>query len=487
MRRLVVLISMFVSQLALAQTAPKLTVLNRVQTGQAYGGIAELLHDKSGAPLYVIAEQLPDKSLQLEVRDHNNAIVQSMPLAPPPAGDSLRPIRTDLLDNGDIVMTMWVGDPNGNGAHLVSNNITQKRATELSNSGSFPQLMDRLTLNGRTLVLVSIDGPSSSDPETVKVIDEATGAAIAQLTVPSAYSGHLGVDKNGDLKAVIAGSQLFSLIDVKTSTATDLPHTSSQSAGDLELVTGKFMSLTDGKTQQVLKVSDLINNQVKPVMTISQNAQILKHGQFIADGDKTSTTITDVTTGKVIAKVAKGQARVDDFVQTANGVIVVMGEIANPNSYMPGTILTYINAKTGKVLRTMKDGLRQYAAHLNQAGDTVVALEVDRMAGLSQYNVVDVGNDSVITSGHGAILGGPVVSGSGQLVAVEATENGPVCVFNVLDPSLETCVNDPQVSGNALFGYKPLAVRPGRLELPLMGPMNQFSAPVLGFIDLHID
>jgi hypothetical protein len=492
MLRLTVLVSIFISQIAWATPAPQLTVINRVQTPAAYQGIYKLVRDKGGAPLYVLAEQMADHSIQLEVRDHNNTIVQAMPIAPATAGGTLRLLRTDVTANGDIVLALWDGNVNGAGVKLISDNITQKRSTVLATAAMFPQLNDRIIVNGRNLVLVSIDGPTSNDPSTVKVIDEDTGAVISQVTVSNPVSGRLGLDKMGNLKALMTGYELFGLIDVKSSTYTDLippRQQPSQYPGDLELVTGKFITLSDGKTQQLLKLDDLINGQIKPVITLPATAQILQNGQYIAVSDSQSTTITDVKTMKAIAKIAKGKpAGVDDLIMTKNGLIVAMGQAADPMSYMPGSILTYINAKSGQVLRTMTDRRRQYQTQLAQTqyGD-VVAIESDRLVGRAQYNIVDVTDDSLISSGNEAILGGPVLSGSGELVAVKAQENQPICVFNVLDESAQSCVTDSQVNSLVLYGYEPLAVRPGLLELPLMGPVSNLSAPVIGYIDLHID
>lgn len=491
--------------MALAATPPKLTLMHRVQTDPSTGGDPVIVKDKSGRKILVQLQEVPGNNRidRLVAIDENGKTVASEDVDKPGVGEGLLIARVDQNASGDIVVITQFGDTSHYHYSLYSDNLTKGTAALLADTGKFASFESRIQLNGRNLALVTADmdpGPNNTRPEEIRVVDEDTGAVIQETVVDNGVAGRLALDSHGNLKALLTGYELFGVLDVASGTFTNILPPRTQPSifpNDLKLVTGTFIQFTDSQEVQLLSQADLVEGKLRPVAKFPVGTAFTggDPARFAVEPLANGMLIVDLTTGKPAGPVIKvpnpglgrAESMVEDIIETPSGVVALLSRLKVPNSFLPGTVLTYVKVATGEILRETSLDKESLTGQLIMLNGRLSSLEVQHHSLKPEHvDLIDIGTNKSIAGRDSKVLGPAFPSTSGRMVAASVMGD-QTCVFNIQDSTGETCVQDPLVNSGAQYGYPLFATSPGDLQVPLLGQISGFRYPELGYAEFRVD
>jgi hypothetical protein len=498
------LATLVASSLAFAAPAPKLTPIRRIQTVQSYAGMPKMIRDSAGLEVLVQLQEVPGRTdiLQLVAINEQGQTVAGMDVSHPKPGEGI--LIDDVAVNaaGEIVAIVEFGDVKDFKPELYSDNLTKKTSMRLLDVGKFPRFESRLRVNGQNLALVTADldaGPNNTHPQMVRIVDEDRGDVIGQKILDNAVTGKLGLDKQGRLKALLTGYEIFGVLDVASGAYVDLAPPRVQPSvypGEVNLITGRFITLQDKNQLDLLDPADLLNGQYRPVQSLPPGTGFIGGEPATIAVERTGNQIllVDLKTGQPLGPAlsslpaGRDEDRVEDLIQTPQVTIAVLSHLKVPNSFMPGTVLTYVNVKTGRVLRTNSvDKYTMTAQLMDLGGGRIGSLEITDAVGNPSYQTVDIGNNTVLNSSAGGLIGKAFPSGTGRMVALQAGGNNQLCVVDLLDNQAVTCVQDALIKPAVKFGYTPFGVSPAKMQVPLLGTEVSLHFPSLGYAEFRVD
>jgi hypothetical protein len=490
--------------------APTVTVLNRVEVGPAVFGASKLIKDKAGHGIYISIQKMAGSPQiqKLSAVDETGKVVAEDSIWASELPDRLQSIRDAGYNSRDeLVVILGKGSNVSGDSALTSQNLTKKTSVPLITTGRFPQFGGRLTVKGHVVVVVTADldaRTNVSDPSIVRVIDEDTGKVVGQSIVDFGVQAELGLASDGKLKTLIYGNELFGIIDVASGKYTELlkpsqaPHVY---PGTLELSTGKFVTISNEKTQKLYDRKDLFDGVLREIREFAISTQFLaSKGASAPDYaiERTETSLhivnikTGVAEGPAIPKGMTGRkdAGVVGLIKTPQGLITLVVSSYLPNSYMRGAMLDYIEVKTGKLLRHAQSTQDELRATM-LLGSTGHVLTLEKVPSFSyqpgpHFVLVDLTSGQQLASGTTDLMGTASLSTSGRVFAL-APKGDQVCALDLVDGSADACIADAKVIGDIVYGYEPFSIDGAVVTLPLLQRVGPNSIATLGYATLRVD
>ncbi|MGZ3694786.1 MAG: hypothetical protein ACXWQO_11425, partial [Bdellovibrionota bacterium] len=463
--------------------APQVKVIDRVETPVAFGRPV-LINEKDGSKTLVQLETLADDkfNLRLVARGAGGKVLLETKAGKPATGEQLYINEAKRNQAGDLVVITYYNRNTATSGRIYSDNLTTKKSAMLA-EGSFPTLVDRIRVGNQNLALVSTylgHGPGDTRPELLRVLDEDDGKVISQTVLDFGISGKFGLNSKGEVKILATGYELFGLIDAASGKFTALlpeRRQPSQYPAYLHLATGDFLSLNDANEMHLLDIPSLFEGNISVVKRFAAGTTFLGGDapNLVLERNAEGILVSDLVSGKALGPVipspnrGRSERSIGSIVSTPLGLVALVYEAKVPNSYMPGTILTYVELATGKVLRRIDHDNYQLFGQAVVVNGRILSLETVNDFQAEGYQLVDVVSGKVLQSGDHLLPSKVIQTASGHILALKANAQKQVCVFDLEIPSDATCLSDPLLQADGLkYGYEPREIGEtvGKLVLP---------------------
>jgi hypothetical protein len=394
---------------------------------------------------------------------------------------------------------------NGNGVGLLAaNNLTRQSLAPLS-TGEGSEVIDHISFGGRELISVQESLPhpeGTTDPVQLKLVNADTGEPVRLKNLDYPVSGKFGTNRAGELKILLLGYELFGVLDAFTGDFQQLVPPRQQPSdypAILELASGTYVEFSTPSGVILYDIPALFEGLLKPVRAYPAGTEFVggkKPWAAVAKrslNGKPIVSIENVATRRVIGAFAESAfpyAHVGDVVVHGGGAVAVLSAPFNPNSYVQGTILNYLELPSGKVLRSRTSKEIQLLTELKE-------LSPGKLVGIERLNqyelqpsgvtVADLFAGSVLSQSDQVYLVGPTFqTARGELLGVTGKEGTGICVADLLELSQATCISDPLVTGAIEYGYGPFETGTGTLILPLLGSKQGFNFPSFGYVEYQV-
>jgi hypothetical protein len=500
------LLSGGMSVTSVSWAAPKLTQTLRVQTARASYGQPKLIRDAEGNPFLVELSEIPSdpKNLELAALDSTGATIAQVELSKPQGQNEFRSIESASFNSrGEIVaITMLYRDGNGVG-ELAATNLNRQISVQLAASEG-AVVLDQISYGGRELLAVSQDlgEEGNLSPVSIHLVDADTGEIVRAAHLDYPISGKFGVDSAGSLKLLLFGYELFAVMDFASGQVDNLAPPRQQPSiypVELDLSFGSFLQFDEGQGTTLYDLSSLFGSYLRPfrsypkgtafvgspkpwaaVVPRTVNGQAVISIESIQTGDPIGVYSQNTYPGSSVAAIH----------ESVGSTIAVISQAVDPDSYEPGTILTYLDLTSGQVLRTRTVPKDQLTTELVDVipGELLAVERVNHFTEGSELEVVDLFSNSVISSSNQVFLIGPSFhTEQGTLLGLTGQDSSGVCVTELIQLSAQTCISDPLVRGAVEYGYAPFEVDTGRILLPLLGPANGLNYPSFGYVEFKVE
>lgn len=497
--------ALMVSTSVAAAAAPTIQVVGRAETTPVVFGETKMIKDKNGQDLMVgIFENTNKQFLNIDAVSPSGMHVYSTTVFHPGPGKRLDLRDVSFNDSGELVALVVNADQNGIAGQMISENLSTGARAVITEVGQTPQVLGRVRVNGKDLVAATVSlghGPGDTYPELVRVVEETTGKVVQQVMLDQfVIYGHVGLDSHGKMKVVLAG-KFLKLLDAESGSLIDLvPAVPDAYTGQVQTVLGKIITLTSKAAKKIhlLRPADLIEGVVRPVASYPEKTEF-------AGGEPASVAviplhngneiqIVDLASGRPLGgKISKhekdsGAMGVEQILINNKGVpsVALVSEVVNPMTFQLGTLLRYIELRTGKVLRVAVNRKEQMFGEIRElANGNLIGVERTRFV-KTHVTVANLTTGQIERDGDDQLIGLTFVSSaSGELLALHEGANKQVCVETLTGALEETCVSDPLVVPAVKHGYKPFSTSTDLVRLPLLKPGSSFFTE-MGFIDLQV-
>lgn len=416
-------------------------------------------------------------------------------------------------EKGEIVALIVYG-MKFRGRHFVSANISGGKTVDIVRNELGADFLGRIHFKGRNLIAICSNQKESlngQQPSVLQILDEDTGEVVHQHPFDQSFKGKLGIDQQERLKFLITGYTSLGILDIETGQYRDLLSSSQGYSfpGEVKLSIGTFLQVTDNRKNQrdilLFENRDLINGKLNLIRSYPENTVFVGHPlpQFSVrnqseNNSEKGIVITDLATGKVLGQipsknsfVPQSGTKVLDVLTDGTRTLVVALDQINAGLFVPGTVLTYFDAQTGKVLREVSDLKNFLRSRLffDQSTHRWIALEQSSPYG--NMKVVDILKNTEMDQSKRELMGsrdeGIVSSSKGDLFGVYPNIQNQICVFALFDFSKETCIQDPLINEGSLTGYKPyFRIEDNKITIPLLSVKSDSYYSSKGFAQFEI-
>jgi hypothetical protein len=461
--------------------------------------MAKWIKDAAGNDVMVKIHEVPDNPTALAISAYGvkgNEIARCEVYWPEGHQAFLNLVDVSLNVSGDVVAITNRYTGTSTDGHLWSDNLTKKTSVELINLGQSSYYYDRIRFRGKNLVAVGGNlgiGANGTSPSLIRVVNEDTGEVEAEKILDFPTSGMFGVDSSGRLKLLLTGYELFGVLDTASLQYTELFPPRQQPSyypSIKELEIGKVVSFVQEGKMLLLDPQALINGRISTVRVFPDSTSIIgdKHQRYAAIVNKDQIEIQNISSGSRLGSFPDAFANRTEILQTIESGdqrIALTRRTRRPDSFRPGTVLNYIDLNSGKVIRSLTVDSQSTGQMIEKVPGTVLTVETASFQ--NGITVVDLSTNRTLSQSDSFhLLSSPFRANSGDLVGINIKDEDRVCVADLLDLSLDTCLQDPLVSAAVQYGYAPFEIAPGKITLPLLKQSSQYNYNQLGLVKFEV-
>lgn len=458
-----------------ANAAPVLKAGARIQTDSALITRTVSATGAHGERLVIGVERnVNDKNNdRLVARDENGSKVADIAIYKAQSETRVDVLSAHINVKGELVaITEVTQEGFSGGSRLFADNMKTGFSTNLTQVAPYPSVQSQIRFQGRDLIALSFDlgnGAGDTRPTLIRVMDEANGAVLKDIVLQNATTSTLEVDEQGKLKLLSIGYNIFDLIDVETGAITELlPNRTKPTAvpTPTKLSIGDTLLVADHGVTTIYDKNEFVNGREKILRTYrTTEVEFRDDGAKAILLTKSAIRVVDVKSNRQIgktlprnpAKVApgvggRGQGALVGLRIEGSQAVAIISQAIQPNSYMPGTVLTYFDLASGKVLRTRRLEMYQLNPVLvaNEQGH-IVSIEHSFYQRDEKIQIVDVVPNKVLAEVPNESPSLIFVAASGKIVLAHARADGAVALAYVDSLSDETVVQDPMITTDSLY------------------------------------
>ena len=405
-------------------------------------------------------------------------------------------------DSGDLIILHTISQRGPNGiTSVTSHNLTKKTAVLLHSKTERASILGRVIERNRSLVAIENERSElfKQWDRKVDVVDEESGLIVRTLALADFERVRFGAGRDGRAKILVTGFEPkdWKSVDVASGVERAIQISAEEArgqTGDTKTILGDTLDLRSDSDLTLVDRAALFDGEIVRLKVFPVKSQFLGAEPYALVAEKTDRdlVIRDLKTNLQIGQtlpvtpafpsrpagtmLLNGLGYVESLLLTANNKIVVIEEPVTPNSYMPGSVLSYFNLETGKLLRRQRLELYKLAADLVEDEQGHV-LTVERDIYNSHRKratnlVVDLTAHQVLRKIDTDKINFYVMkSKSGRAVQASRNEQGQMCFADLKVPTAQTCVGLPTVAliGGLLNGEKqstdPSTIRSGVLPV----------------------
>jgi len=463
----------------------KVTEVKRVETQASLSREVELIKDAKGEDIYVNIQDVPNDKYVVEVVAYKEDGTRLTTTVRRPREQEFLSLDDVAFNSGnELIAIISMRTSNRYEATMMSVNLTRKTVNTLIDVGN-SEFSNRIRHDNQNLALVVSSlgsGENNTFPQILRVVDEDSGKIVRQVIIDNYMGAKLGVNSQGDLQILLAGYNVLQLMDVRSGQVSDLIPASSEHIQheELDLSIGKRIKVVAKKQTLLFKPDDLFNGHLTASEIFPEKTGFL--GSDVPDTavsqDYGLLTVTNLADGRLLGPALRISEITDltteltpeQILRQGDRVILSLGQIVTPMSFMPGKQITYIDVQAKKVLRHTRDNENDFTSQMFlRPNGQLVAVEPRRYR--DSFTAVDLSSNQILFHGDKDIFNIVSMTTEGRLIALRGDETLQLFVFDVLHPESEIQIKESLVSAAVRYGYDPrVSIKGGSLLIPLLEP-----------------